>query len=84
MKRFRELNISKINNKAAENGGKVTTCCNRKPVFYSEIFKQVFEQSSQNENEIAEDKPYAANDEDIENLQKKALVNLDIETYNML
>ena len=31
-----------------------------------------------------ENRPYRANDSDIVDLQKKALTNLDVETFNML
>jgi hypothetical protein len=33
---------------------------------------------------MEENRPYRANDEDIVNLQKKALFNLDVETFNVL
>jgi len=84
MKRFKELDVSQIYNKTTT--GK-NTCCGRKPVFYSDMFKQAFDPQEQSQGQINHEdgeKKYTAKDADIADKQKQALLSLDVETFNML
>ena len=67
MKRYKELNIQDLQ-KSPSNGNisKSAICCSRKPVFYSEMFRDVFGSGGREEGSgERRDQPYRANDEDL-------------------